>query len=73
LAPAATIIVPVRLAQPVVRWRAIVIQYSVIGASVHDARLVAGMKVHAINRILTFDVDRFSRYAGIQIIHPKAV
>jgi hypothetical protein len=36
---------------------------------VHDARLVAAMNVHAVPRIVTFDVDDFKRYP-IEVIHP---
>lgn len=40
---------------------------------VHDARLVATMKTHGVSRLLTFDVDDFKRYTGIEVIHPKTV
>jgi predicted nucleic acid-binding protein len=54
-------------------WRALVRQHNVAGASVHDARLVAAMKVHGVNQILTFDAGGFARYPGIQVIFPQAV
>ncbi len=54
-------------------WRVIVTQYSIIGVSVHDARLVAAMRVHAISRILTFDKDDFSRYREIEALDPKTL
>ena len=54
-------------------WRGLVVQHAVSGAKVHDARLVAVMKAHAITRILTFNVDDFSRYHGIEIVHPDTV
>jgi predicted nucleic acid-binding protein len=38
-------------------WKRLVIKHSVLGAKVHDARLVAAMNVHGVGRILTFDVD----------------
>lgn len=51
----------------------IVIQHSVTGVSVHDARLVAAMNVHAINTIVTFDANDFSRYKAIKVLHPKTL
>ena len=36
----------------------------------HDARLVAAMHVHGLTTILTFDRTGFSRYAGIEVLHP---
>jgi len=37
------------------------------------SRLVAAMNVHAITSILTFDVDDFKRYPGIQVLHPQDI
>jgi predicted nucleic acid-binding protein len=51
-------------------WESLVIQNRVIGKPAHDARLVAAMKVHGLTAILTFDRTGFSRYAGIEIVHP---
>ena len=34
-------------------WKCLVVQHSVLGSKVHDAKLVATMKVHSIRRILT--------------------
>jgi predicted nucleic acid-binding protein len=36
-------------------------------------RLAAVMKAHGIARILTFNVDDFKRFAGIEAIHPDSV
>ena len=52
-------------------WRKLVVQYAVKGIQVHDARLVAGMKVHGIDRVLTYNPADFKRYAGITPIHPS--
>lgn len=54
-------------------WRTLVVDHAVIGVKVHDARLVAAMKSYGITRILTFNVDDFKRYSGIQAIHPDTV
>lgn len=43
-------------------WKRLVIQYSVKGVQVHDARLVATMRVHVITHVLTFNTDDFKRY-----------
>jgi predicted nucleic acid-binding protein len=54
-------------------WEVLVRQYEVLGKSVHDARLVAAMQVHGIKDILTFDRTGFTRYAGIEVVHPGDV
>jgi predicted nucleic acid-binding protein len=51
-------------------WERLVIQYRVSGKPAHDARLVAAMHVHGLTTILTFDRTGFSRYAGIEVLHP---
>jgi hypothetical protein len=54
-------------------WRRLVVLHSVIGAKVHDTRLVATMKTHKLDRILTFNIQDFSRYEGVTAIHPESV
>ncbi len=54
-------------------WESLVIQYRVAGKPAHDARLVAAMLVHGLTTILTFDRTGFSRYAGIEVLHPADV
>ena len=51
-------------------WESLVIQYRVSGKPAHDARLVAAVQVHGLTAILTFDRTGFSRYAGIEVVHP---
>jgi predicted nucleic acid-binding protein len=51
-------------------WESLVIQYRVFGKPAHDARLVAAMRVHGLTTILPFDRTGFSRYAGIEVLHP---
>jgi predicted nucleic acid-binding protein len=48
-------------------WKRLVKDYQVMGVQVHDARLVAAMKIHGISKILTFNVDDFKRYQAIRI------
>src|SRR6266446_3234835 len=52
-------------------WRRIVVQYSVSGVQVHDARLAAAMYVHAVNHLLTLNVADFSRFTGLTAVHPN--
>ena len=54
-------------------WETLVITHGVSGKQAHDARLVAAMKVHGLNSILTFNTGDFARYAGIEVVHPADV
>ena len=54
-------------------WEALVTRYQVVGKPAHDARLVAAMRVHNLSAILTFDRTGFSRYPGIEVVHPEQV
>lgn len=54
-------------------WRRLIVRYGIIGASVHDARLVAAMQVHGLTHILTIDTPDFARYPGITAIDPATV
>ena len=52
-------------------WRRLVVTHGVSGKNAHDARLVAAMTVNRITHILTFNVDDFARYTGIDVLHPS--
>jgi predicted nucleic acid-binding protein len=54
-------------------WEALVIRHRVLGKVAHDARLVAAMQVHGLTAILTFDKTGFTRYPGIEVVHPEDV
>ena len=54
-------------------WELLVTQHAVSGKPSHDARLVAAMKVHGLTAILTFDRTGFSRFPGIEVVHPADV
>jgi predicted nucleic acid-binding protein len=54
-------------------WRNLLVAHSVSGAQVHDARLVAAMRVHQVTLLLTFNTRDFVRYAGITPVHPQAL
>jgi predicted nucleic acid-binding protein len=51
-------------------WERLVNSHRVSGKSSHDARLVAAMKIHGIQSILTFNTQDFSRYADITVLDP---
>ena len=52
-------------------WKGLVVTHRVLGTQIYDARLVAAMLAHGIDRILTFNVADFSRY-GVAVLHPAA-
>lgn len=54
-------------------WRALLVTHNVSGVQVHDARLVAAMRVHGVRRILTFNEKDFVRYSGVEALHPRAI
>jgi predicted nucleic acid-binding protein len=54
-------------------WRRLVVQHSVSGVKVHDARLAAAMIVHSVTHLLTLNTDDFTRYDGIVAVHPSGV
>lgn len=49
-------------------WRRLVVQFGVSGVQVHDARLAAAMRVHAVSHLLTFNGVDFTRYLGEGIV-----
>ena len=55
------------------RWERLVVTYKVSGKNTHDARLVAAMEVHGIGKILTFNVQDFTRYKDIEVMHPDSL
>ena len=54
-------------------WRKLVVEHNVVGVQVHDARLVAVMKAYSVRKIITFNVQDFTRYRDIDIVHPDDV
>jgi predicted nucleic acid-binding protein len=54
-------------------WRRLIVAHAVLGVQVHDARLVAAMKVHGISHVLTLNVADFHRYPDITAVHPQNV
>lgn len=53
-------------------WKHLVSTHRVLGAKVHDARLVAIMSVYGVRRLLTFNMADFARFE-IETVHPSAV
>lgn len=56
-----------------VEWRRLVVANAVSGVRVHDARLVAMMRVHGLADVLTLDVGDFNRYRGVSAVHPRDI
>lgn len=54
-------------------WRRLLIDRGVSGVQVHDTRLVAAMRVHGVDRILTFNTKDFARFTEIKAVHPGEV
>ncbi len=55
------------------RWKSLLVEHRISGVQVHDARLVAVMKVHGLTRIVTFNVTDFDRFPGIETVHPNEI
>lgn len=54
-------------------WRRLIVAHDVSGVQVHDARLVAAMRVHGVKRVLTLNQRDFARYEDIEAVHPRSV
>jgi len=54
-------------------WIQLVYDYKVSGRAGHDARLVAAMQRHDIDRILTFNPSDFVRYPEISVATPSQI
>lgn len=54
-------------------WERIVAQHAVSGKNAYDARIVAAMSIHRINRLLTFNGDDFKRYREINVMSPNDI
>lgn len=55
------------------QWRSLLINYQIVGVSVHDARIVASMQEANITHILTLNDADFRRYSDVSILMPKDV
>jgi predicted nucleic acid-binding protein len=54
-------------------WRKVVLDNSVLGKRVHDARIVAAMNVHQITKLLTFNLKDFKWFGNITLIDPNSI
>jgi hypothetical protein len=56
-------------------WKRIILKYNVMGVAVHDARLVAVMLAHGIQRVLTVNDRDFRRHEieGIVVVTPQGL
>lgn len=54
-------------------WEQLVVQHQVKGKNARDARLMAAMLVHGIDRLLTFNKANFTRYQQITLISTQDV
>jgi predicted nucleic acid-binding protein len=54
-------------------WKEIIRDHKVQGVRVYDARLVATMKVYAVESVLTFNAADFKRYSNITALHPASM
>ncbi len=52
-------------------WRELVVNHSVSGIQVHDAKIVAAMKAHNVQNLLTFNAKDFRRYSNIKTVELK--
>jgi predicted nucleic acid-binding protein len=52
-------------------WRQIVLAENVQGKQAHDARLVAAMRRHDVQSLLTFNLAHFARYGEIVLVDPN--
>ncbi len=51
-------------------WRNLIKTYEVKGVKVHDARLVAVMRIYGIRHIVTLNDADFRRYPEITVVYP---
>ena len=53
------------------RWRRLLVEHSIQGIQVHDARLAASMYVHGVDQLLTINVRDFRRFNKLRVLHPS--
>jgi len=54
-------------------FRRLVVEHSVVGVKVHDAKIVAAMMAHGIENLLTFDVEDFRRFPEVTAVSPADI
>jgi predicted nucleic acid-binding protein len=53
-------------------WFRLVVEHNCCGRVSFDARLIAGMMSHGIEKILTFNTSDFQRFSGIEVLDASA-
>lgn len=53
-----------------VEWRHLVSSEKILGVQVHDAKIVASMKVYGVENLVTFNKKDFVRFPAITILSP---
>ena len=53
-----------------VEWERLGTTCKVSGKNTHDARLVATMRLHGIEKVLTFNISDFQRFPGVMVLNP---
>lgn len=66
---------PFLLEQPeiFVQWIRLIETIPVTGKRAHDARLVAVLKTHRIDHLLTFNSDDFALFTDISVVDPRTL
>jgi predicted nucleic acid-binding protein len=54
-------------------WLDIVRTHRVRGKKAHDARLAAVMQAHAVENLLTFNVEDFAAFPNVKAVHPTSL
>lgn len=54
-------------------WKTLVTKHKVSGKVAHDARIVAAMRVHKIENILTLNPNDFKRFTEITAMRPQDI
>jgi predicted nucleic acid-binding protein len=54
-------------------WQGLVKTYSIKGKRTHDLRLIAVMKTHNLDHLLTFNPTDFVKIPDITIVHPREI
>jgi predicted nucleic acid-binding protein len=55
------------------RWLTLVVAHQCRGKVAHDARLVAALQAHGVNRLLTLNPADFRRFPGLTVLTPADV
>ncbi|HEV7744762.1 MAG TPA: type II toxin-antitoxin system VapC family toxin [Pyrinomonadaceae bacterium] len=54
-------------------WRRLVVAHSLLGITVHDAKVVASMNIHGVTNLLTLNDRDFKRYTIINPVNPSTL